>query len=46
MGRLGGFLRRREGEEVASGEWRVASLKKKQIPRCARNDKLLLFGLG
>ena len=25
-------------EEVASGEWRVTSLKKKQIPRCARND--------
>ena len=25
-------------EEVASGEWRVASEKKKQIPRYARND--------
>jgi hypothetical protein len=24
--------------EVASGEWRVTSLKKKQIRRCARND--------
>jgi len=24
--------------EVASGEWRVTSLKTKQIPRCARND--------
>ncbi len=24
--------------EVASDEWRVASRKKKQIPRCARND--------
>ena len=27
-------------EEVASGEWRVTSLRKKQIPRCARNDNL------
>ncbi len=29
------------GEEVASGEWRVTSLRKKQIPRYARNDNLL-----
>ena len=25
-------------EKVASGEWRVTSGKRKQIPRCARND--------
>jgi hypothetical protein len=25
---------------VTSGEWRVTSLKKRQIPRCARNDNL------
>ena len=31
-------------EEVASGEWRVASGKKKQIPRCARNDNSRRFG--
>ena len=24
--------------EVAGGEWRVTSLRKKQVPRCARND--------
>ncbi len=29
--------------EVTSGEWRVTSLKKKQIPRCARNDNLWGF---
>jgi len=27
-------------EEVARGESRVTSLRKKQIPRCARNDNL------
>ena len=26
--------------EVASGEWRVTSLKKKQILRCAQDDRL------
>jgi NDP-sugar pyrophosphorylase family protein len=31
---------------VASGEWRVASEKKKQIPRSARNDKLLPHALA
>jgi hypothetical protein len=30
--------------EVASGEWLVASLKKKQIPRSARNDNSRAFG--
>jgi hypothetical protein len=30
--------------EVTSGEWRVTSLKKKQIPRYARNDNSLGFG--
>jgi hypothetical protein len=38
MGRFVGLA------EVASGEWRVASLKKKQFPRCARNDNSRTFG--
>jgi hypothetical protein len=31
-------------EEVASREWRVTSLRKKQIPRYARNDNSRAVG--